>query len=107
MHLWRLVLQEGFDGFVEGKLGDAMIVFQHQHESHLPDGDVIDQTADPRLRRRQLPSFEQLHHSLSDPLVHLPQRSTEIGEKAKGIVIAGVESEPRRRVLWPACLQVL
>ncbi len=98
VELGGLVLQDEFHRFRNGRLGEQVIIVEHQHQRIAPESDLVEQSRQDFFDRRKLRRLESAEETRPGVLVHRLQGRRQVGQKAQQIVIAFVQGEPRCRI---------
>ena len=100
MQVGRLPLEQQTDGLVDGDLVDGMVVIQDQQAGGRAGSHIVDQLGDQDVDGGQAGRLEQTRHDPAQAGLHRLQGGDQVGEKARGVVVAPVQREPGH--LWPA-----
>ena len=90
------VLQQKRDQRMHGRIVDDVVVVQHEHDIGAGRGNVVDDCRQNKLRRRRLGAVRKAGQRCRQSRIGGLQRRQHIGEKARAVVVTGIEREPRR-----------
>ena len=94
VHLWRLVFDEEGQGLIDRSGIERMVVIEHEDERIRDGGDVVEQGCQQRVAGRWLRRLQRSQRPCADTRRNGLQGSDEVGQKARGVVIAGIERQP-------------
>ena len=97
VHLWRQVLEQKGEGFVNRFGINHMVVVQDEDEIVRDGGDFIEQGCQNRFDWRWLRGLEHTQHPFSNIRRNRLQSSDEVSQKAGGVVIPFVQRQPGDR----------
>ena len=98
------MVKEKTNGFMDRLGADDMVVIQHQGEGVVKFVQIVDQAGQEGLERRGLGGPQVSERRLSQARLQRPQRSNDIGQEARWVIIIILEREAGERVV-AACIR--
>ena len=97
VHLWRQMLQQKRESLVHRFGVDDMVVVEDEDDTVRESRDLVEQGRQHRFDRWRLGRLEHAQHPFPNIRRNRPQGGDEVGQEARGIVVAFVQGQPGGR----------